>query len=152
LKLVKAMAEDLRTMKKEAQNAYQEHDEKVAELKTEFYGQVGHASFFAFVGVTFIASPLPIAPAGRRAPRFLSKTNSSPFGFAIVPQFSRKQRLDGNLNEQISKNLAYFFTTVILRNPDTHGTVRARGFSYKSLSRCGGHIRSNNPPRPCRPD
>ncbi|MEG9461471.1 MAG: lipase [Bacillus amyloliquefaciens] len=42
---VQAMAEDLRTMKKEAQNAYQEHDEKVAELKTEFYGQVGHGLF-----------------------------------------------------------------------------------------------------------
>ncbi|MGY8612095.1 lipase [Bacillus velezensis] len=42
---VQAMAEDLRTMKKEAQNAYQEHDEKIAELKTEFYGQVGHGLF-----------------------------------------------------------------------------------------------------------
>ncbi|WP_368222585.1 lipase [Bacillus velezensis] len=42
-----------------------------------------------------------------------------------LSQFSRKQRLDGNLNEQISKNLAYFFTTVILRNPDTHGLNEA---------------------------
>ncbi|WFO86831.1 lipase [Bacillus velezensis] len=42
---VQAMTEDLRTMKKEAQNAYQEHDEKIAELKTEFYGQVGHGLF-----------------------------------------------------------------------------------------------------------
>ncbi|MEH7054807.1 lipase [Bacillus velezensis] len=42
---VQAMAEDLRTMKKEAQNAYQEHDEKIAELKTEFYGQVGHGLY-----------------------------------------------------------------------------------------------------------
>ncbi|MEW4970072.1 lipase [Bacillus stercoris] len=42
---VDAMVEDLRTMKKEAQNAYQEHDEKVAELKTEFYGQVGHGFY-----------------------------------------------------------------------------------------------------------
>lgn len=42
---VDAMVEDLRMMKKEAQNAYQEHDEKVAELKTEFYGQVGHGFY-----------------------------------------------------------------------------------------------------------
>ncbi|AUJ60310.1 lipase [Bacillus velezensis] len=42
---VQAMTEDLRTMKKEAQNAYQEHDEKIAELKTEFYGQVGHGFY-----------------------------------------------------------------------------------------------------------
>ncbi|PJY98899.1 lipase [Bacillus vallismortis] len=42
---VDAMVEDLRTMIKEAQNAYQEHDEKVAELKTEFYGQVGHGFY-----------------------------------------------------------------------------------------------------------
>ncbi len=42
---VDAMVEGLRTMKKEAQNAYQEHDEKVAELKTEFYGQVGHGFY-----------------------------------------------------------------------------------------------------------
>ncbi|WYF02799.1 lipase [Bacillus velezensis] len=42
---VQAMAEDLRTMKKEAQNAYQEHDEKIAELKTEFYGQVGYGLY-----------------------------------------------------------------------------------------------------------
>ncbi|ANB48091.1 MULTISPECIES: lipase [Bacillus] len=42
---VQAMTEDLRTMKKEAQNAYQEHDEKIAELKTEFYGQVGHGLY-----------------------------------------------------------------------------------------------------------
>ncbi|AIU75678.1 MULTISPECIES: lipase [Bacillus amyloliquefaciens group] len=42
-----------------------------------------------------------------------------------LSQFSRKQRLDGNLNEQIGKNLAYFFTTVILRNPDTHGLNEA---------------------------
>ncbi|WP_026014699.1 lipase [Bacillus mojavensis] len=42
---VDAMVEDLRTMKKEAQNAYQEHDEKISELKTEFYGQVGHGFY-----------------------------------------------------------------------------------------------------------
>ncbi|MGD2435526.1 lipase [Bacillus velezensis] len=42
---VQAMTEDLRTLKKEAQHAYQEHDEKIAELKTEFYGQVGHGLF-----------------------------------------------------------------------------------------------------------
>ncbi|WP_429674889.1 lipase [Bacillus mexicanus] len=42
---VDAMVEDLRMMKKEAQNAYQEHDEKVAELKTEFYGQVGYGFY-----------------------------------------------------------------------------------------------------------
>ncbi len=42
---VDAMVEDLRMMKKEAQNAYQEHDEKVAELKTEFHGQVGHGFY-----------------------------------------------------------------------------------------------------------
>lgn len=42
-----------------------------------------------------------------------------------LSQFSRKQRLGGNLSEQISKNLAYFFTTVILRNPDTHGLNEA---------------------------
>ncbi|MCY8533614.1 lipase [Bacillus vallismortis] len=42
---VDAMVEDLRTMIKEAQNAYQDHDEKVAELKTEFYGQVGHGFY-----------------------------------------------------------------------------------------------------------
>ncbi|MFP3675399.1 lipase, partial [Bacillus sp. SIMBA_031] len=42
-----------------------------------------------------------------------------------LSHFSRKQRLDGNLNEQITKNRAYFFTTVILRNPDTHGSNEA---------------------------
>ncbi|MBY8914949.1 lipase, partial [Bacillus sp. YC2] len=42
---VQAMAEDLRKMKKEAQHAYQEHDEKITELRTEFYGQVGHGLY-----------------------------------------------------------------------------------------------------------
>ncbi|MCW1835374.1 MULTISPECIES: lipase [Bacillus] len=38
---IETMIQELRKIKKEAQNAYQEHDEKVSELQTEFLGQVG---------------------------------------------------------------------------------------------------------------
>lgn len=35
---VQVMIEDLWIMKKEVQNVYQEYDEKIVELKMEFYG------------------------------------------------------------------------------------------------------------------
>lgn len=42
---VQHMVEDLQKIKKEAQNAYQEHDEKISELKVDLYGQVGHGFY-----------------------------------------------------------------------------------------------------------
>lgn len=66
-----------------------------------------------------------------------------------LSQFNRKQRLNGSWGDQIEKNLAYFFNTVILRNPDTHGLNEAnfeegapfsKRFLSRDLDRGEGHL------------
>ncbi|MEC1867935.1 lipase family protein [Bacillus paralicheniformis] len=42
---VNAMINDLRTMKREAENAYQEHDAAISDLKYDTYRQVGHGLY-----------------------------------------------------------------------------------------------------------
>ena len=42
---VNAMINDLRTMKREAENAYQEHDAEINDLKHDTYRQVGHGLY-----------------------------------------------------------------------------------------------------------
>ncbi|MFT0801188.1 lipase [Bacillus swezeyi] len=42
---VNAIINDLRTMKREAENAYQEHDDAINDLKHETYRQVGHGFY-----------------------------------------------------------------------------------------------------------
>ena len=42
---VNAIIDDLRTMKREAENAYQEHDAEINDLKHDTYRQVGHGLY-----------------------------------------------------------------------------------------------------------
>lgn len=96
---VDAMVEDLRTMKKEAQNAYQEHDEKVAELKTEFYGQVGHG-FYDQLNSQDVTNTLEdIAQSYDKGPIFYDTQAEQSFIDSLQAAITDLEEIGGFLNK-----------------------------------------------------
>ncbi|MCY7905128.1 lipase [Bacillus inaquosorum] len=96
---VDAMVEDLRTMKKEAQNAYQEHDEKVAELKTEFYGQVGHG-FYDQLNSQDVTNTLEdIAQSYDKGPIFYDTQAEQTFIDSLQAAIADLEEIGGFLNK-----------------------------------------------------
>ncbi|MDO7347101.1 lipase [Bacillus stercoris] len=96
---VDAMVEDLRTMKKEAQNAYQEHDEKVAELKTEFYGQVGHG-FYDQLNAQDVKNTLEdIAQSYDKGPLFYDTQAEQSFIDSLQAAITDLEEIGGFLNK-----------------------------------------------------
>ncbi|MCY9092281.1 lipase [Bacillus mojavensis] len=96
---VDAMVEDLRTMKKEAQNAYQEHDEKIAELKTEFYGQVGHG-FYDQLNSQDVTNTLEdIAQSYDKGPIFYDTQAEQTFIDSLQAAITDLEEIGGFLNK-----------------------------------------------------
>ncbi|UTL73881.1 lipase family protein [Bacillus halotolerans] len=96
---VDAMVEDLRTMKKEAQNAYQEHDEKVAELKTEFYGQVGHGFYDQLNSQDVTNTIEDIAQSYDKGPIFYDTQAEQSFIDSLQAAITDLEEIGGFLNK-----------------------------------------------------
>lgn len=96
---VDAMVEDLRTMKKEAQNVYQEHDEKIAELKTEFHGQVGHG-FYDQLNSQDVTNTLEdIAQSYDKGPIFYDTQAEQTFIDSLQAAITDLEEIGGFLNK-----------------------------------------------------
>ncbi|KXZ17723.1 lipase [Bacillus nakamurai] len=96
---VQAMTEDLRTMKKEAQNAYQEHDEKIAELKTEFYGQVGHGMYDQLQAQDVTNTIEDIAPSYDKGPIFYDTQAEQAFIDSLQAAITDLEEIGGFLHK-----------------------------------------------------